>query len=186
MRVLCAKKESALGVRGAIPGFEALGRKGFGRPGQRETTGAVVCRLLEVESEGAAFGERASAIGEADRRGGTLVCLALRPARGTNISAPSTRAPRDWPAGLDGNPMSERGRRRFLAERRQELAAAPVVQEVLRRAVRSSRRQSPALRKRTGRMSHPTTRAAGTATWLDRPGGETAHSDRGRRERAAT
>ena len=55
--------------------------------------GAGVCRLLEVESEGAAFGERASAIGEADRRDGTLVCLALKPARGTNISAPSTQAP---------------------------------------------------------------------------------------------
>ncbi len=47
----------------------------------------------------------------------------------------------------------------------------PVVQEVLRQAVRSSRRHSPFLRKRTGRMSHPTTRATGTATCLDRPEG---------------
>src|SRR6266540_2034799 len=59
----------------------------------RKNLGQGVCRLLEVEPEGAAFGERASAIGEADRRDGTLGCLALRPARGTNISAPSTRAP---------------------------------------------------------------------------------------------
>ena len=35
-------------------------------------------------------------------------------------------------------------------------------------------------------MSHLTTRATHTATWLDRPKGETAHSDRGCRERAAT
>jgi hypothetical protein len=93
MRVVCAKKESALGLRGAIPGSEALDRKGLADLASEKEPGAGVCRLLEVESEGAAFGERASAIAEADRRDGTLVCLALRPARGTNISAPSTRAP---------------------------------------------------------------------------------------------
>jgi hypothetical protein len=47
----------------------------------------------------------------------------------------------------------------------------PVVEEVPRRAVRSSGRHSPFLRKRTSRMSHPITRPTGTATWLDRPGG---------------
>jgi hypothetical protein len=93
MRLVCAKKESALGLRGAIPGSEALDRKGLADLASEKEPGAGVCRLLEVESEGAAFGERASAIGEADRRDGTLVCLALMPARGTNISAPSTRAP---------------------------------------------------------------------------------------------
>ena len=93
MRVVCAKKESALGPRGAIPGSEALDRKGLADLASEKEPGAGVCRLLEVESEGAAFGERASAIGEADRRDGTSVCLALKPARGTNISAPSTRAP---------------------------------------------------------------------------------------------
>lgn len=94
MRVVCAKKESALGVRGAIPGSEALGRKGLADLASEKEPGAGVCRLLEVESEGAAFGSpfNPSAIGEADRRGGTLVCLALRPARGTNTSAPSIRA----------------------------------------------------------------------------------------------
>ncbi len=93
MRVVCAKKESALGPRGAIPGSEALDRKRLADLASEKEPGAGVCRLLEVESEGAAFGERASAIAEADRRDGTSVCLALKPARGTNISAPSTRAP---------------------------------------------------------------------------------------------
>ena len=37
---------------------------------------------------------------------------------------------------------------------------------------------SPFLRKRTSRMSHPQTGATGTATWLDQPESETAHSDR--------
>src|SRR6266536_3159261 len=93
MRVVCAKKESALGLRGAIPGSEALDRKRLADLASEKEPGAGICRLLEVESEGAAFGERALRLGEADRRDGTLVCLALRPARGTNISAPSTRAP---------------------------------------------------------------------------------------------
>src|SRR5713101_1548992 len=70
MRVVCAKKESALGLRGAIPGSEALDRKGLADLASEKEPGAGVCRLLEVESEGAAFGERASAIGEADRRDG--------------------------------------------------------------------------------------------------------------------
>jgi len=35
-------------------------------------------------------------------------------------------------------------------------------------------------------MSHPITRPTGTATWSTDPEDETAHSDRGRRERAAT
>ena len=93
MRVVCARKESALGLRGAIPSSEALDRNGLADLASEKEPGAGVCRLLEVESEGAAFGERALRLGEADRRDGTLVCLALRPARGTNISAPSTRAP---------------------------------------------------------------------------------------------
>ncbi|SRR6266545_3168194 len=78
------------------------------------------------------------------------------------------------------------GRCRVLAERRQELAAAPVVQRRPPAGRAFVAMHSPFLRKRTSRMSHPTTRATGTATWLDRPGGETAHSDRSRRERAAT
>jgi len=122
MRVVCAKKESTLGLRGAIPGSEALDRKGLADLAREKEPGAGVCRLLEVESEGAAFGERASAIGEADRRDGTLVCLALRPARGTNISAPSTRAP------AIGRPTSTvihvgNGRRRFWRKRDKDLLA---------------------------------------------------------------
>src|SRR6266542_4448145 len=104
MRVVCAKKESALGARGAIPGSEALDRKGLADLASEKEPGAGVCRLLEVESEGTAFGERASVIGEADRRDGTLVCLVLRPARGTSHLGADHSSPRDWAADLDGNP----------------------------------------------------------------------------------
>ncbi len=46
---MCAKKESALGLRGAIPGSEALGRKEFDRAGQRERTwGQGVGRVNSV------------------------------------------------------------------------------------------------------------------------------------------
>ena len=115
MRVVCAKKESALGLRGAIPGSEALDRKGLADLAREKEPGAGVCRLLEVESEGAAFGERASAIGEADRRDGTLVCLAQAGAD-EHLGAEHS-SPRDWPADLDGSPCRKRGAVAFWRKR---------------------------------------------------------------------
>src|SRR6266511_1701533 len=88
MRVVCAKKESALGFRGAIPGSEALGRKGLAGLASEKEPGAGVCRLLEVESEGGRFGEPVtpSAIGEADRRGGTRWSASCSGRRGGRTS----------------------------------------------------------------------------------------------------
>jgi hypothetical protein len=108
MRVVCAKKESALGVRGAIPGSGALGREGLADLASEKGTGAGVCRLLEVESEGAAFGSPFNPF--CDRRG--------RPARrhaglpraqigtGDEHLGAEHSSLRDWPADLDGNPRA--------------------------------------------------------------------------------
>jgi hypothetical protein len=121
MRVVCAKKESALGVRGAIPGSGALGRKGLADLASEKGTWGRVCRLLEVESEGPASG-----------RALTLLRSASRPAR-RHVGLPRAQigagdehlgaehsSLHDWPTELDGNPVSETGRgvqdiaRRFL------------------------------------------------------------------------
>jgi|SRR5712691_1498662 len=108
MRVVCAKRNRRSGSAAPSLALRLWIARVWQTWAREKEPGAGVCRFLEVESEGAAFGERASAIGEADRRDGTLVCLALRAGAVHEHLGTEHSSPRDWPADLDGNPCRKR------------------------------------------------------------------------------